>query len=409
MKAYKFRIYPDAKRQKEVSESLILAQQLYNKILEKIKSEYKNSKKFVVNKSTLNKYMKEVVYENKDFLKLYSQTRQDIFIRLQKAFQNFFKRHREKKQGRKTKAGFPRFKSADRYCSITYPQYNGSFSVEKAGKSNMLRIARIGRIKIDLHREISGTIKTMTIKKEAGKYYAIFTSANEIEITKTEDTNPVGIDLGLDPFVAMSDCTSIDKPKFVNERKKKLARWQKIVARRKKGSKRREKAKLSLQKEWQYLNNESSDFAHKLSNKLVNSGYTSFAVEDLKIQNMVKNHNLAASIYHASWNKFIQLLSYKAESAGLKVIKVDPRNTTKQCSGCGNIQDMPLSERIYICNRCGLRIDRQLNASINILKKATSGLEGSHAREDSVRPQNRAVVDEPRTYPVIAGEAPTFR
>jgi putative transposase len=207
----------------------------------------------------------------------------------------------------------------------------------------------------------------------------------------------------------MSDCTSIDKPKFVNERKKKLARWQKIVARRKKGSKRREKAKLSLQKEWQYLNNESSDFAHKLSNKLVNSGYTSFAVEDLKIQNMVKNHNLAASIYHASWNKFIQLLSYKAESAGLKVIKVDPRNTTKQCSGCGNIQDMPLSERIYICNRCGLRIDRQLNASINILKKATSGLEGSHAREDSVRPQNRAVVDEPRTYPVIAGEAPTFR
>ena len=409
MKAYKFRIYPDAKRQKEVSESLILAQQLYNKILEKIKSEYKNSRKFVVNKSSLNKYMKEAIDENKDFLKLYSQTRQDIFIRLQKAFQNFFKRCRDKAQGKKAKVGFPRFKSADRYCSITYPQSNGSFLIEKAGKSNMLRIARIGRVKIDLHREINGTVKTMTIKRDAGKYYAIFTSVNEIEIKKKEDINPVGIDLGLDPFIAMSDRTTIDKPKFVNARKRKLARWQKIVAKRKKGSRRREKAKTSLQKEWQHLNNESDDFAHKLSNKLVNSGYTSFAVEDLRIQNMVKNHNLAGSIYHASWNKFIQLLSYKAESAGLKVIKVNPRNTTKQCSVCGNIQDMPLSQKMYICTGCGLQMDRQINASINILKRATSGLEGSHAREDSVRPQKGAVVDEPRTYPAIAGEAPTFR
>lgn len=409
MRVYKFRIYPDVKRQSEIDEKLILAQQLYNKILEKVKSEYEKNKTSMISKSQLNTCMKEAVSENKDFLKLYSQTRQETFIRLQKAFQNFFRRCKEKKQGKKVKVGFPRFKSRDRYRSITYPQDNGAFRIEKAGKGNVLRIARIGRVKIDLHRQIDGTVKSMTIKKEAGKYYAIFTVVESPEYKRKEDTNPVGIDLGLNSFVAMSDGIIIDRPKFVNARKKKIARWQKIVARRHKGSKRREKAKVGLQNEWQHLNNQSNDFAHKLSNKLVNSGYTSFAVEDLNIQGMVKNSRLAGSIYNASWNKFIQMLSYKAESAGMKVIEVNARNTSKQCSSCGNIQDMPLSERIFICNRCGMQKDRDINASINILNKATAGLAGSYAWEDSVRPQQKAIVNEPRTYPVIAGEAPTFR
>ncbi|MCL4375262.1 transposase [Candidatus Marsarchaeota archaeon] len=104
-----------------------------------------------------------------------------------------------------------------------------------------------------------------------------------------------------------------------------------------------------------------------LSDKLVNPGYTSFAVEDLHIQNMVRNHNLAQSIYDASWNRFIQMLSYKAESAGLRIIKVDARNTSKECSNCGIIQAMPLSIREYNCSRCGMQMNRDINASINIL------------------------------------------
>ncbi len=107
--------------------------------------------------------------------------------------------------------------------------------------------------------------------------------------------------------------------------------------------------------------------------------------------------------------RFIQMLSYKAGSAGLRVIKVDPTNTTKLCSGCGNIQDMPLSERTYICSACGLHIDRDINAAVNILNRATAGPAGSHARGNNARPQNEAAVEEPRTYPAIAGEAPTFR
>jgi len=120
-RAYVFRIYPDTKRQKEIDERLLLAQQLYNTILEKAKAEYEKNKIANISESTLNKYMKEAINENKDFMKLYSQTRQDVFIRLLKAFRNFFRRCEEKKAGKKIKAGFPRFKSIDRYKSITYP------------------------------------------------------------------------------------------------------------------------------------------------------------------------------------------------------------------------------------------------------------------------------------------------
>lgn len=381
-RAYKFRVCPDAKRQEEIDERLMLAQQLYNKILEKVRSEYGKDKTSKINKSTLNKYMKGVVSENNEFLKLYSQTRQDVFMRLHKAFQNFFRRLKERKNGKRVKVGFPRFKSMDRYRSLVYPQDNGSFSIEKSGKFAALRISRIGCIKIELHRQMEGKVKTLTIKKEAGKYYAIFAVTKEAAPTKIEDTKPVGIDLGLNSFVAMSDGTKIEKPKFMQNRRNKLAKWQKMLARRKKGSRRREKAKFKLEEEYGRATAQSNDYLHKLSNKLVHSGYTSFAVECLYIQDMVRDHRLAGAIYHASWNRFIQLLSYKAESAGMKVIRVNARNTSKTCSNCGNIQDMPLSERIYICNRCGLQMDRDINASINILKRATSGLGESYARGD---------------------------
>jgi putative transposase len=112
---------------------------------------------------------------------------------------------------------------------------------------------------------------------------------------------------------------------------------------------------------------------------------------------MMKNHRLAGSIHDASWNRFIQLLSYKAESAGLGIVKVNARNTSRECSNCGNIQDMPLSERAYNCQRCGMSKDRDINASINILKRTTLGQRGSHAQGENVRPKQEAVLEELRT------------
>jgi len=422
-RAYIFRIYPDMKRQKEIDERIVLAQQLYNTILEKAKSEYEKNKITNISKSTLNRYMKEAIIENKDFLKLYSQTRQEVFVRLQKAYQNFFRRCKEKKAGKKVKVGFPRFKSIDKYRSIIYPQDNGSFSIERERKTDMLRVSRIGRMRIELHRPIEGRIKTLTIKKKAGEYYAIFTAVNEIKVPKVADTNPVGIDMGLNSFVALSDGTKIEKPKFVKQSVKHIARWQRKLARRtrwkgksfaKEQSKNRGKAKTGLQKEWEHVANQSNNFAHKLSNKLVNLGYTSFAVEKLQIQNMVKNHNLAQSIYNASWNRFIQMLSYKAESAGLGVFKVDPKDTTQECSRCHNVKKgrerLTLKDRIYHCNVCGLTMDRDINASINILKRATVGQTESNASGDVASTIQRvsqvvSMNQEHTLQPLVAGEA----
>ena len=159
-----------------------------------------------------------------------------------KAYRNFFKRIKE---GSK-KAGFPRFRPKDRYKSITYPQDNSSFSIRR----DRLRVSKIGTMRIELHRKIEGAIKTLAIKREGGNYYAVFTTINEIKVPEVENINPVGIDLGLDSFVAMSDGTKMEKPKFVKKSGKHIARWQRIAARRKKCSfKEKENGKRDAVKE----------------------------------------------------------------------------------------------------------------------------------------------------------------
>ena len=159
------------------------------------------------------------------FLQIYSQTRCEIKYRVLKAYQNFFRRAKEKKSGKRIKVGFPRFKSSDRYCSITYPQDNGSFAIVKKNKKRMLSVSRIGGMQIEPHRGIEGKIKTLTIKKRGGEYFAIFTAVTEIGPPKVENTNPVGIDMGLNSFIALSDGTKIGKPKFAKKAENHIARW----------------------------------------------------------------------------------------------------------------------------------------------------------------------------------------
>ena len=402
IRAYRFRIYPDAKRQEGIDMQMRLCKELYNKLLEMTKEKYKDDKSFRINRTSLNNTMKYVINRDRDFLKIYSQTRQNVFDRLLRAYANFFRRLKEKRAGKRIKVGFPRFKSIDKYHSVVYPQDNGAFSIEK----NRLRISKIGTMRIAIHRPMEGTIKSMTIKRNAGKYHVIFTTEREIEVQRIKDTNPVGIDVGLTSFIALSDRRKVEKPKFFNRRKRRIAIWQRRIARKRRGSRNRERAKLKLQEEFEYITNQSDDFAHKLSNTLIKSGYTSFAVERLDIRSMVKNHNLAQSIHNASWNRFIQTISYKAESAGLGLYFVPSKDSTQECSACGHIkrdeERIRLSMREYNCSACGLSMDRDLNASRVILKRATAGHAGSHAFGDGVRPQEKeATADELGTYSTI--------
>ncbi len=379
-RAYRYRLYPDSKRQKEIDEQIELARLLYNKLLEKAKAEYQKTKSFEIKKANFNRFLKEAISENREYNRLYSQTRQNVFVRLQRAYQNFFRRVKEKKAGKKAKIGFPRFKAKGRYTSITYPQFG--FRIDREKKCHMLRMSKIGGVKIELHRSIEGAIKTMTIKKEAGDYYAVFSTVSEIVPPKVRDTNPIGIDMGLNTFAMLSDGRKITKPNFAKKAEKHIARWQRIVARREKGSKRRDRAKLKLEREWQTVNNQSNDFVFKAVGDLLVTGYTSFAVEGLRIPNMLKNHRLARSIQNASWSRFIQVLSSKAEEAGMGITVVDPMNTSQTCSECGQKHAMSLSDWTFSCD-CGYSADRDINAARNILNRATAGHAGSHARGDS--------------------------
>ena len=422
MRAYKFRIYPDAKRQKAIDDSISISQRLYNKLLEKTINAHKNNPDSKISQGTINQFLNEIIKENKEYLQLYAHIRVDIRNRLLKTYQNFFRRCKQKKSGAKIKVGFPRFKSKDKYNSITHIENNDSFRIEKG----RLRISKIGTMRIEQHRNITGNVKTMTIKREGKEYYAIFTAERIINPPKIKDTNPVGIDLGLNSFVAMSDGIKKEKPKFAMKKEKKLAHWQRVIAKkdmiakkqkRSKYTKNRAKAITHLQEAWSEVTNQSNDFAHKLSDELVNSGYTSFAVENLNIQNMVKNHNLAQSIQNASWNRFVQMLSYKAESAGMKVNLVDPTNTTQECSICHNIkkgeEKLTLKDRIYQCYVCGLRMDRDINAAINILKRAREGYSRSNASGDATSTiqqglQVASVNQEHTLQRTVAGEAHTL-
>ncbi len=412
MRAYKFRIYPDTKRQAAIDDSISMSQRLYNKLLEKTIEVHKSNPSSKISQRTINQFLNEIIKEDKEYLQLYAHIRVDIRNRLLKTYQDFFRRCQQKKSGAKVKAGFPRYKSRDKFNSITHIENNGSFRIEKG----RLRISKIGTMRIEQHRNIVGNVKTMTIKREGREYYAIFTAEQIMTPPKINNTNPVGIDMGLNNFVALSDGQSIQKPKFFKKRERRIARWQKIIARRHKCSNRREKAKFRLQEEWKGVTNQSNDFMHKLSDKMVHGGYTSFAVEALNIQNMVKNHNLAQSIQNASWNRFINMLSYKAESAGMKVIKVDARNTTQECSSCHYVKKgeerLTLEDRVYHCNICGMTMDRDVNASINILDRGRAGLartDGNvNAQGDmtsAIQHESKSRIEELRTYPANAGEA----
>ncbi|MEM0097483.1 MAG: transposase [Conexivisphaerales archaeon] len=168
---------------------------------------------------------------------------------------------------------------------------------------------------------------------------------------------------------------------------------QKRLSRKKKGSKNRKKARVRVAKYAEHIARIRQDHLHKLSHKLVHS-YSFIAYEGLEIQNMVKNHRLARSIEESSWGNFIQLLQYKAESAGCVTVSVEPQYTTMTCNKCKNMQKMPLNKRVFVCEKCGMEEDRDINASMNIyerglLKRATEGHSGSQACGDDVRPPIR--------------------
>jgi putative transposase len=228
--------------------------------------------------------------------------------------------------------------------------------------------SKIGMVKSIIHRELPGTVKTCTIRRQAGKWFACF-ACEYIPEPLPESLECIGIDVGLEKFAALSDGSFVENPRFFRRDEKALARAGRKQSKTKKRSSERRKANKVLSRIHERIRNRRHDFVHQLSRKLVNQ-YGLIAVEKLNVKDMVKNHCLAKSISDASWSMFRAVLSYKAESAGRTIAEINPAYTSQTCSGCGNIAKKKLKERWHFCPICSLSLDRDTNAAFNILRAA---------------------------------------
>ena len=375
MRTFRFRIYPSDAQIGILNSTLDLCREFYNAMLQQRIYAYRSGKK--VNYFSQQDEIPEIKNAFPEYRSIHSLVVQDVARRLDKAYDNFFRRIKEKKNGKSTKVGFPRFKSGERYNSITYTQ--SGFRILDNGH---VWLSKIGKVRMFMHRSVTGEIRTLSIKRDSmGDWFISITTdqymgggteawgeRNEEEpyVNSPEFTNPAGIDLGLKALITTSGGEQIEPPRFLRKSERILKKAQRNLSRKKKGSGKRKKAEKRVAIIDRKIARQRDDFTHKLSNKLVNE-HDLIALEDLNIAGMVKNHHLSKSIEDASWNRIIQYTTYKAESAGAVVVLVDPMHTSQKCSRCSNIKhDLKLSDRIYHCDICKHTMDRDLNAAINI-------------------------------------------
>ncbi len=295
---------------------------------------------------------------------VHSQVLQNVAVRIDLAFKAFFRRV---KAGEKP--GYPRFRGAGWYDSFCYPQAPSGCKLE----GDRLHLSKIGIIRVVLHRPLDGHPKTVCIRRSStGKWYAAFSC--EVEATSLPAVaDQVGIDVGLTHFATLSTGEVIDNPRFFRQEEKAIARAQRRMAKEAQGTPGRRKRRKVVARIHERIANRRGNFAHQESRKVVNR-FQVIAVEDLTINRMVHNHCLAKSIMDAAWSRFAACLSYKAANAGRSFIAVNPAYTTQDCSNCGHRQLMPLSERVYRCPCCLLELDRDHNASLNMLRLGLESL-----------------------------------
>ena len=359
-RTYKYRLYPNQEQSEILEHQLGEARSLYNAALQERREAWR-MQKISLNYFDQANQLKDIRDADNLDLANFSAC-QDVLRHVDKTFKAFFRRI---KAGEK--AGYPRFKSRDRFNSYTFPVWGDGCHLTDTGK---VKIQGVGIVKLKMHRPISGVIKTLTLRKEAGNWYACFSVAiNVPDVVPSPDA--IGIDLGLYSFATLSDGQLIANPRNLKTGLGRLRRCQRKVARRKKGSNGRRKAVRLLQKAHTRIRNRRSDFQHKLSRQLADN-YGLIAVEDLNIKGLSRGM-LARSVSDAAWGSFLAKLAYKVEYTGGQLIKVNPNGTSQVCSRCGCLPDVPktLADRIHYCS-CGLVIDRDVNAARNILRLGLS-------------------------------------
>lgn len=362
-KSYKYRIYPTPDQKVKIDQTIAVCRLIYNLALETKIWAYKSYK--------INLTAFDLCYQLNDLKAAYpwmkevdSQAIQASIKKLDKAFKNFFRGN-----------GFPHFK-----CKHSGIQsFQCPNSVRKVNWAlSLLTIPKIKDISIILSRRFEGKIKTVTISRTpTGKYFAsILVEQPESHPIKQLIKIAVGIDLGINNFLALSDGTTHSNPKYLRESIARLKVLQRRASRKKKGSANRKKANLKVALLHERITNKRLDFIHKVTSRLVNDNQVdTFVMEDLNVKGMMANHHLAQAISDVSWSKFKEILKYKCDWTGKNLLFINRfAPSSKKCSACGQVKKvLSLADRTYHCEHCGHVMDRDVNAAINIKNFGLSG------------------------------------
>lgn len=309
------------------------------------------------------KALTEVRADDPEYEGISVQVFRGVIGRIDKAFQSFFRRVKAKE-----KAGFPRWRSKHRWRTIEVNDQCWK-TLKHQGDKLILKIKGLPRIEVIPSRELpsNSLLKAIRITRKPLRTEVVLSyELPDVEIVK-ETTCPVGIDMGISKRLTLSNGETVKKRELDSS---KLIRLQRSVSRKKKGSNNRRKAVSLLAKEWQRLVDRERNYLHRLTSQIAKM-YDFIAIEKLETKKMLGNRQLAKSIQEQTWGKFAMLLNEKAESAGVKMVYVNPQGTSQECSSCGATVGKSLSVRIHRCN-CGLVLDRDVNAAINILHRGIS-------------------------------------
>jgi putative transposase len=361
VRVYRYRLYPSRAQHVVMLGILWLLRELYNAALQHRSDVYRRTGE-TVSAYTQMREIAGIREVRPEYQAIHTHLLQDAITRLDRAFSAFFRRC---KAG--DLPGYPRFKGRDRYRTFTFKDASHNNGVRLAAGGKRVKLAGVGNVKLKLHRPVEGRIKQASVTLSGDGHWYVAFACDGVQPNPLPATGAsIGVDVGITTFAALSNGELVSNPRPYETAQQALGKAQRVVSRRKRGSHRRRKATRKLAKRHDKVSRVRLDFHHKTALDLVRR-FDVIAVENLNVKGLAQMA-LAKQVHDAGWAQFTNIIRAKAEKAGREVVAVDPRGTSQECSGCGAVVKKGLGVRVHTC-ACGLVLDRDTNAAINIASR----------------------------------------